>query len=197
MNEGPPAFAPRAGTSAAPAIAGASTVFAPRAVPSPPASVPDGPPTLTPRAMPAPVPAAASPIATATATAVAEPVADEGAELTPELEARWRDVLGGINARKRMLGAFLEVCRFAGRRGHELLVGMDDLRRVVVEEQENRALIGEEIRRVFGAEGTLRCVSGTAGDTAVDDVKPLVDRAIAWFDGEAIDRRPREERPVR
>ena len=117
-------------------------------------------------------------------------VAEEPPLRDERLDRAWAATVERVNQRKRMLGAFLEVCRFAGRRGHELLVGMDDLRRVVVEEQENRALIGEEIRRVFGAEGTLRCVSGTAGDKAVDDVKPLVDRAFAWFDGEAIKERP-------
>jgi hypothetical protein len=129
------------------------------------------------------------------ATATAE--AEEPAEHSPELESRWRDVLGGINQRKRMLGAFLEACRFVGRAGVEVRVAMDDLRRVVVEEQENRALIGEEVRRAFGDECVLRCV--TTATTPVREVvashAPLVDQAIEWFQGEAIERTKRAEMP--
>jgi DNA polymerase-3 subunit gamma/tau len=157
----------------------------PRASAPPAPSAPAAVPTLAPR--PA-APVAAAPAATAAPATTAAAVEElPEAELTPELEAQWREVLTGINGRKRMLGAFLEVCSFAGRRGAEVLVGMDDLRRVVVEENENRALIGEEIRRVFGEGCALRCVTGAApARPTVEDVRPLVDRAIAWFDGEAI-----------
>jgi hypothetical protein len=92
-----------------------------------------------------------------------------------------------------MLGAFLEACRFVGRSGGEVHVAMDDLRRVVVEEDENRALIGAEIRRAFGDDHVLRCITGVAAPKAptVDDHKPLVDQAIAWFEGETIERTAR------
>jgi DNA polymerase-3 subunit gamma/tau len=143
---------------------------------------------------PAPVASAAtaSSATAASATAVAEET-----ELSPELEARWKDVLTGINGRKRMLGAFLEACRFVGTGGNAVIVAMDDLHRVVVEEQENRALIGEEIRRAFGDAHALRCVSGAAAAArpSAQDVKPLVDQAIAWFDGEVIERTKREAAP--
>jgi hypothetical protein len=67
---------------------------------------------------------------------------------------------------------------------------MDDLRRVVVEEQENCALIGEEIRRAFGDDHVLRCITGAAAPAAptVADHRPLVDEAIAWFQGETVVR---------
>jgi hypothetical protein len=122
---------------------------------------------------------------------------DEPLDRSPETETRWQDVLRGINARKRMLGAFLEVCQLVGRCGVELRIGMDDLRRVVVEEQENRALIGEEIRRVFGEGHVLRCVSVTAAPApSVAEHRPMVDQAIAWFQGETVVRSTRKgERP--
>jgi len=155
-------------------------------------------PAIAPAARPSSAIApATSPVTTASetsATAVAE--ADE-AQTTPELEAHWRDVINGINGRKRMLGAFLEACRFVGCGGNAVWVAMDDLHRVVVEEQENRALIGEEIRRAFGDSHALRCVSGASAAatarTAAQDLKPLVDQAIAWFDGEVIERTKRGE----
>jgi len=164
------------------------------------------PPASTPTFVPPVAAAVAATVAPAAAARLAAPAAalavapEPAPETSPELEARWRDVLAGINARKRMLGAFLEACRFTGCRGDEVLLGMDDLHRVVVEEQENRALIGEEIRRAFGDSRRLRCVAADASPAraAEDDVKPLVDRAIAWFEGEAVERpRNREERPRR
>jgi hypothetical protein len=158
-------------------------------------------PSFAPPAFAPPARTVSSAPAAATAVAAAPAaVAEAEPELSPELESRWRDVLAGINGRKRMLGAFLEACRFVGCRGDEVLLGMDDLRRVVVEEQENRALIGEEIRRAFGDTRLLRCVTGVASParTAVDEVKPLVDQAIAWFEGEAVERpASREERTRR
>jgi len=152
---------------------------------------------------PAPSPVASfasattSPTTASSATASsATAVADE-AQNSPEMEARWRDVLSGINGRKRMLGAFLEACRFVGCGGNLVWVAMDDLHRVVVEEQENRALIGEEIRRAFGDMHALHCVSGAGASEiarqAAQDLKPLVDQAIAWFDGEVIERTKRGE----
>src|SRR5262249_53533347 len=139
----------------------------------------------TPVVVPVARPMAPAPIRPSAATAVAEE-----AQSSPELEARWRDVLAGINGRKRMLGAFLEACPLVGWAGNLVWVAMDDLHRVVVEEQENRALIGEEIRRVFGDTHALHCVSGDGTPAlarqAAQDFKPLVEQAIAWFDGEVI-----------
>ena len=194
----PPAPAPAgaASPSAAPPRRGFGPGGATSAGSDPRASF--GTPMTSPSASPAPRPLTnvATPAGAASATALAE-----APESSPELDARWKDVLSGINGRKRMLGAFLEACRFMGCAGNTVCVGMDDLHRVVVEEQENRALIGEEIRRAFGDLHALRCVTGeSAGGAAMprptaQDLKPMVDQAIAWFEGEVIERARRGETP--
>jgi hypothetical protein len=103
----------------------------------------------------------------------------------------WHDALGGVNGLKRMLGAFLEESQFVGLAGETLVLAMDDLHRTVVEEKENRALLDGEVRRAFGRSLALRCVppgEAKAGPPAVADVRPLVDQAIAWFQGDVIER---------
>jgi DNA polymerase-3 subunit gamma/tau len=111
-------------------------------------------------------------------------------ESSEEAERCWRATLAGINARKRMLGAFLEESRFAGLAADAALVAMDDLHRTVVEEKENRALVQEELARAFGRAVALRCVPLCASEVrrrpAMEDVAPMVERAIEFFQGEAI-----------
>jgi hypothetical protein len=66
----------------------------------------------------------------------------------------------------------------------------------VVEEKENRTLLGAEVSRAFGRPLTLRCVPPDR-ETAKGpppDVRPLVDQAIAWFQGDVIERAPRAQR---
>ena len=151
-----------------------------QAAASPPAARPTPPP------QPAPRPAPAS----ATATAVAE-------EEAPVLDERtltcWREVIAAINARKRMLGAFLEESRFLGVSGNVLVLGADDLHRAVIEENENRRLLDDEVRRAFGQPLELLC--GGEGIVPADvqptaspapDVQAMIDRAVAWFDGEQV-----------
>ncbi len=115
------------------------------------------------------------------------------AEVEPDQETArcWREALTGINARKRLLGAFLEESRFAGLADEAVIVAMDDLHRTVVEEKENRALVQEEVARAFGRKLTLRCVSAGASGARrrpdMAEVAPMVERAIEFFQGEAIE----------
>ena len=115
-----------------------------------------------------------------------------------ETERCWCETLAGINARKRMLGAFLEESRFVGLVGDALVVAMDDLHRTVVEEKENRALVQDEAKRAFGRALALRCAPLDSPlprrRPALEDVAPMVERAIEFFQGEAIEPQRRGER---
>ena len=90
-----------------------------------------------------------------------------------------------------MLGAFLEESRFLGLAGGALVLAMDDLHRAVVEEAENRALLLAEIRTAFGRPIELRCAplaeAGLAAPQPLD-FRPMIDQAIAWFQGDPIER---------
>ena len=48
-------------------------------------------------------------------------------------------MIAAVNGRKRMLGAFLQACRFDGATDTHVVLAMDDLHRAVVDEKENRA----------------------------------------------------------
>jgi len=86
-------------------------------------------------------------------------------------------------------------------------VAMDDLHRTVVEEKENRALVIEAIAHAFNRPLGLKVAPlAAAGLTppAPVDYRPLVDQAIAWFQGDPIERPgppspadPRRERNAR
>jgi hypothetical protein len=106
-------------------------------------------------------------------------------------DACWRDVVAAANLSKRMLGAFLEESRFIGLAQGKVVVAMDDLHRAVVEERENRAIVVAEIARAFGRPLELRCAPlaemGMSPAPPVD-YRPLVDQAIAWFQGDPIER---------
>ena len=110
-------------------------------------------------------------------------------------ESQWKQTIGRVNARKRMLGAFLEESLYQGLAGDTLVLAMDDLHRAVVDVAEHHALVCEELGRVFGRPLGLRCVPLPDGAApkrlSVDDVKPMIDRAIQMFDGEVMDRRDR------
>jgi len=131
--------------------------------------------------------------APATATAVAEATQMDGT-----IEEQWKRTIHAVNGRKRMLGAFLEESRLLGVTSDALLLGMDDLHRAVVDASEHRTIVREELTRVFGRVIDVRCTPLVAGDTprrpSVDDVKPMIDRAIEFFDGEILDRSGRGDR---
>jgi hypothetical protein len=189
--------------NAAPAPAPAST--APATARAPVAAPPATPPSYTVRAMSsipgastvapvtvratAPVPVAApAPIAKSAPTAVLE---SEEIELDEAISLQWSEVVAGVNRRKRMLGAFLEESRFLGRRRDGLVIAADDLHTTVIGEKENRALVAEETRRVFGYEVQLRFAPLSAAGpppkrATNDDVAPMVERAMAWFEAEPV-----------
>jgi hypothetical protein len=117
------------------------------------------------------------------------------AECDEQAERCWRDALAGINARKRMLGAFLEESHFVGLSGSDLVVAMDHVHCMVVQEKENLALLTAETTRAFGRALGLRCVPLDASRVrrrpGVEDVAPMVERAIEFFQGEAIEPKSR------
>ena len=147
---------------------------------------------------------ALAPVATLTAEAapgaraVNEGSVPAAPALDPAVAAGWLEVVAAINQKKRMLGAFLEECRFLGLGAGDLALATDDLHRAVVEEKENRALVVGEAGRVFGRPLELRLVplaEAGLGPPQPADYRPLVDQAIAWFQGDPIERSaPRPER---
>jgi DNA polymerase III subunit gamma/tau len=182
--------------SAAPAPAPPAR-FAPPAGPAssggyaaPPRATPPAAPQRPPDATPGASPGATLEGRLAATAGLAEPEArrDEA------IEQCWREALKGVNGVKRMLGAFLEESQFLGVAGETLVLAMDDLHRTVVEEKENRALLDTEVRRAFGRSLALRCAPPgreAPRPPAVSDVRPLVDQAIAWFQGDVIERTAR------
>ncbi len=207
---GAPAAAPRAaggGGAGVRASAPASTMppRAPmRAVAEPPAAAPprasatsaDAPRAAAPPA--APRAEAPAPRASAPAAPVATAVADEAPVLDELVEERWRATIVAVNGRKRMLGAFLEESRLAGVSGDSLLLAMDDLHRAVVDASEHRSLVREELLRAFGRPLELKCTPLDGAERprvpSAADVKPLIDRAIEFFDGEVLERPGRGDR---
>jgi DNA polymerase-3 subunit gamma/tau len=207
---GPPP-APGPTPSAPPRAAG--PVLAPGGTPSPGARSTTGPslagvPRLD-RMASGPVPAARSraslesaDAATAQAPAGAAPAAavavqDEPIVRDAESEQRWREVIAAVNKRKRLLGAFLEESIFVGRAGAELVVAMDDLHGAVVEEKDNRALLAEEVRSVFGEDAVMRCAPlAAAGDLArgpsPEQTQAMVQRTLLWFRSEAVPPKERK-----
>jgi DNA polymerase III subunit gamma/tau len=145
---------------------------------------------------------------TTTATAVAEAPPSDGSAFALDDTSLgcWRAVIEAINGRKRMLGAFLEESRFLGIGASALALATDDLHRAVIEESENKRLLAEEVRRAFGRSLELLCGEADAlGAPPLpprpepEDVQTMIDRAIAWFDGEKVTppaERPRDQRPA-
>jgi hypothetical protein len=139
---------------------------------------------------PAPVSRAAAPASSATA------VATDGAfDRSVEVTARWQSALQAINTRKRLLGAFLEESTFMGRIGDTVVVAMDDLHRAVVDEKDNRAIVAEELRRVFGEPLQIRCEPPRAAGPvpqrpSAEDTHAMVMKTLEWFGGEAETPKP-------
>ncbi|HTR97060.1 MAG TPA: DNA polymerase III subunit gamma/tau [Candidatus Acidoferrales bacterium] len=173
--------APSASSQAPPAVASARAA-------SPPATAATTPP--------APASGAGAAASTATLAPAEAPAA--GAGLDELTERRWQATIAAVNARKRMLGAFLEECRLIALEGNALVLAMDDLHRAVVDASEHRALVREELERVFGAPLQLRCAPLGASEAprpaTEADVRPLIERAIEFFDGEVIERPATGER---
>jgi hypothetical protein len=67
---------------------------------------------------------------------------------------------------------------------------MDDLHRAVVDAGEHRLIVREELGRAFGRPMDLRCTPLDDAErprpASVSDVKPMIDRAIEFFDGEVL-----------
>ena len=158
-------------------------------------------------AAPAPAAAAAAPRVEPAPGIPPRSAATATFERDERVEACWREAIAATNLKKRMLGAFLEESRLVGLGNGELVVAMDDLHRTVVEEKENRALVVEAIARAFNRPLGLKVAPlAAAGLTppAPVDYRPLVDQAIAWFQGDPIERPgppspadPRRERNAR
>jgi DNA polymerase III subunit gamma/tau len=178
---------PGGGRAAAPGVGARESVA--RAVPVRGAAPAPGAVGRPPGAGTAPSGGATMSAAPAVAAARAG-LAEAGVERDEAADRQWREALGRVNGTKRMLGAFLEECQFLGLAGESLVLGMDDLHRAVVEESENRAILAAEVRQAFGRSLTLRCVPAGLGAPrrpAAEDVRPLVDQAIAWFQGDVIE----------
>ena len=127
-----------------------------------------------------------------TAPSATTAVLDEEPRLDESIEEQWMSVVEAVNGQKRMLGAFLQESRLVGIAGRSLVLHMDALHRSVVDERDNRALVERHVAERFGMSLTLQCmVAGANLRREAEDLTPLVERAIAWFEGEMISR-PRE-----
>lgn len=143
----------------------------------------------------APVAGAAAPVAVATAAAAA--TATLVVEMDAAVEAAWLQTLEAVSGRKKLLGAFLKESRLVGLSGPAVIVAMDDLHRAVVDEKENRQIVAEELRRGFGRALEMQCVPLDAAELAQrrptqESVKPMIDKAIEWFEGDIIERGARD-----
>jgi hypothetical protein len=146
-----------------------------------------------PQAPVAAAPAAAPVPAPATAVAIAD-----APELDARIEGCWTATVAAVNSRKRMIGAFLEQSRLMGCTATHLVLAMDDMHRSVLNDGEIRQMMREELARAFGKPLDIRIEALAPGDApkraTEKDVKPMIDRAIAFFDGEIIEKDP--NRPV-
>src|SRR5262249_31122517 len=119
-------------------------------------------------------------LTSSTATAL-EPAPDAPG-LDEGIRRSWSATIDAVNARKRMLGAFLQDIRLVGVTGDALVLAMTDLQRSVVDTSESRALVQEELARVFGRTLALRFVAGdeeTPEQRAAkaDSLASVIDRA--------------------
>jgi DNA polymerase-3 subunit gamma/tau len=190
----PPPERPAAATAAAPAAAAAP---APARSAAPPAARASNGPTAT---------AAGNGASRATAVAPRPAKGDVMTELAAaglslvndtEVERGWARAVAGVNSKKRMLGAFLEESLMLGIAGDTLVLSMDELHRAVIEEAGNQTMLVEEVQRGFGRPLEVRCTAAVAAPPRPvqdADVKPMIDRAIAWFDGDVIERDGHGER---
>jgi DNA polymerase III subunit gamma/tau len=182
------AAAPPAASPQAPArrSAGAPAGMPPRRPDSPRASF------APPREDDRPIPAADAASGAVATPAGAQPdqVATLEADPAPATDRAWQAVIAAVNDRKRMLGAFLQESRFTGVSERGLELGMDELHRNVIEERQNRAIVADEVARAFGRRLAVHCtvLAGTPLRASDQDVKPMIERAIAWFEGDVVER---------
>jgi len=165
--------------------AGSERPGAGRGGPRPPQGMAGGAPAAHRGVFPGQVAEAPTPQRAPSATAVED---EDEPKLDAEVEERWRTTVEAINGKKRMLGAFLQESRIVGVTSKALVLAMDALHRSVVDEHDNRSMVEQEISRTFRSALSLRCVVETNAPARprAADLKPLVDRAIAWFDGDVI-----------
>jgi hypothetical protein len=168
------------------------------APPSGPVAARSAPPPTPPRSIQASsaVPGSSLPLVASSASAAATAVLEEEPLLDGETLQRWEAAVQGVNGKKRMLGAFLQESRFLGATSRAVILAADDLHRSVVDECENRALVEAQLAEAFGRRIALQVVPLGVDDAAParTDVRPLVERAKQWFDGDPI-RRPSGESP--
>ncbi|MFI5372053.1 MAG: DNA polymerase III subunit gamma/tau [Candidatus Eisenbacteria bacterium] len=123
---------------------------------------------------------------------------DEPSAATVEHGAMWLTLVTRVNERKPLLGAFLGECTFVGVSDDALVLSMDEVHRMVVDDKDNHAIVLAEMTPVFGRTLALRCVgAGTGGAETTRparDLKPAIERAVAFFEGEIIERPRRDER---
>ncbi len=189
---GPQAAAPAPPVARAPSPQAAAPAPPVARAPAPPA--PLAPPAV---ALQAAAPKPAEPLWPSVTAGADAPVAtlDAEVECDEAAERSWRETLAGLNVRKRMLGAFLEESHFVGLAGDALVVAMDHVHCMVVKEKENLALVTEAAQRAFGRALELRCVPLDASQQkrrpGLEDVAPMVERAIEFFQGEVIEPKVR------
>ena len=129
--------------------------------------------------------AAPPPDGRATAPELAAPAADAASE------ARWRDAVERVKERKLLLGTCLEEGGFLGVSGTRVRVALSPehaFHRAMLEMKENRAILSEELERLFGRGATLQCEVGVPAGG---------DAASAARDSAGEPRRPMTASPVR
>ena len=96
-----------------------------------------------------------------------------------------------------MLGAFLEDSPLRGVDAAHVVVAMDDMKRSVATDPEMQQVVREALLAAFGRPLELRIVPLAAGEqprrATPQDVKPMIDRAIAFFDGEVMEPQRKKE----
>ena len=176
--------APRASSPARSGTPDRGASLAPPAASSAPPRPASPPPASAPRAVSAP-PATAPRVSNA--VALAEP------ELDDAITELWKRSIALVNPHKRMLGAFLEECQFRGVAGSAAHLAMDSLHRAVIDAPEHRTMIQDALTQEFGRTMTLQCVPLAADQSprpsTEADVRPMIDKAREFFDGEPIERR--------
>ena len=91
--------------------------------------------------------------------AAANPLGQESADSgSPDAEVLWGEVVARVKERKIMTGVFLAESRQLGWEGNTLLLGADEVHRSLLEAKENRELLLEIARKVFGRPVLLKFV---------------------------------------
>jgi len=114
-------------------------------------------------------------------------------QLDDTIREHWSRAIASVNPTKRMLGAFLEECSFQGVAGDAAHLAMDSLHQAVIDAPEHRTMIHAALTQAFGRTMTLKCVPFAPGEAprprTEAEVRPMIDKAREFFDGEPIERR--------